>query len=128
MPCKQRPSAEIIGFPKPPLRPVRFSHQERQAILALSYVLLGTEVSFERCDEGNERCIIGEQNGDGTPWWVVARTRAGFDVTSAKGCHVKHFTSVESLVVTMKAAMASMLNLLVLRDSAQVAGRTLTVV
>jgi hypothetical protein len=94
----------------------------------MSYALLGTEMSFERCDEGNEQCIIEEQNGDGTPWWIIVRAREGFDVTSANGCHVKRFTSVEPLVEKMKAAMASMLNLLVLRDSAQVARRILTLV
>jgi hypothetical protein len=128
MPHKQRPAAEIIEFPKVPPRTVRFSRQERQAILALSYALPGTDVSFGCRDEGDERCTIEARDGDGTPWWVIVRTRDGFDVTSANGCHIKCFTSVEPLVERMKAAMACMLNLLVLRDSAQVAPRTLNVV
>ena len=94
----------------------------------MSYALLGAEVSFGCCDEGNERCIIEEQNGDGNAWWAIVRTREGFDVASANGCHARHFTSVEPRVEKMKAVMAYMLNMLVPGDGAQVAPRTLTVV
>ena len=128
MPCNQLATAKVIQFPQAIPRPLRFSREERQALLALAYAHPGTEVSFERPEDDDERCTLEEQGGDGSPWWIIRRTPDGFDVTNAGGYRIKQFKAVGPLLDKMKPAVAYMLNLLILRDSAQAASRTLTVV
>ena len=129
MPRTVAASATIIQFPKANPRPLRFSSDERQALLALAYAVPGTEVDFNAVDCRDEYASWGAIGFEGGTWWTVFVTVDGFDVVNFTGCRVARFATISTLVDRMKPRLAYMLDSTAEGENAQAAGPgTLTAV
>ncbi len=110
MPRTAAPSATIIQFPKATPRHLRFSRDERQALLALTYTVLGTGVDIAVDDCGDEYASLGAHDFEEGAWWTVLVTSVGFDVVNFTGYRVAGFADIGSLVERMRPHMAYMLD------------------
>ena len=129
MPRTAAASANIIQFSKVNPRLLRFSRDERQALLALTYAVPGTEVVINADDCGGEYASLGAAGFEEGVWWNVLVTVDGLKVVNFTGCRVAHFAAISLLVDCMKSHLAYMLNLTTTGDDAQIDGsRTLTIV
>ncbi len=129
MPRTAAASATIIQLPKANPRPLTFSRDDRQALLALAYAVTGAEVDFDAFDCGDEYASLGAVGFEEGAWWNVFVTVDGFDVVNFHGCRVARFATIRPLVDRMKPHLTYMLHLTTTCDDAQVAGpRTLTTV
>lgn len=129
MPRTAAASATIIQFPKANPRPLRFSRDDRQALLALAYAVPGAEVDFDAVDCGDEYASLGAVGFEEGAWWNVFVTVDGFDVVNFDGYRVARFATIPPLVDRMKPHLAYMLHLTATGDDAQVDGpRTLTTI
>lgn len=127
--CTAAHSATIIQLPIAHPRPLRFSKDDRQALLALAYAVPGCEVRFGAVDCGDEYAFLGAAGFEEGAWWTVFVTANGFDVVNFTGYRVARFAAVSPLVNRMKLHLAYMLDLTSEDDHAPVAGaRTLTLV
>ena len=122
MPRTPAASATIIQFPNANPRLLRFSKDERQALLALAYAVPGAEVDFDAVDCGDEYASLGAIGFEKGAWWTVYVTVNGFDVVNFTGCRVARFPAISTLVNRMKPHMAYMLHLTTTGDDAQAAG------
>ena len=127
MPPSQPATATIVQFPKAPPRPLRFTHQERRALLALTYAVPGTGVDIAADGDGDEYASLGAADFVEGAWWTVIVTSDGFDVVNFTGYRVARFAAIGPLVDRMRPHMAYMLGLAASGGDAQAAGpRTLT--
>lgn len=122
MPRTAAASATIIKFPKANPRPLRFSRDERQALLSLTYAVPGAEVDFDAVDCGDEYASLGAVGFEEGAWWTVLVTVDGFDVVNFDGYCVARFAAISPLVDRMKPHLAYMLDLTATGDDAQAAG------
>ncbi len=112
MPRTAAESATIIQFPKVSPRPLWFSREERQALLALTYAVPGAEVDFDAVDCGDEYASLGAIGFEEGAWWTVFVTVDGFDVFNLTGCRVARFAAISPLIDRMKLHLAHMLDLM----------------
>ena len=119
MPRTAAASATIIQFPKATPRLLRFSRDERQALLALAYAVPGTEVDFDAADCGDEYASLGAIGFEEGAWWTVFVTADGFDVVNFAGYRVARFAAISPLVDRMRPHLAYMLDATATGDDAQ---------
>ena len=122
MPRPADASATIIQFPKASPRLLRFSRYERQALLALTYAVPGTEVEFDAVECGDEYASLGAAGFEDGPWWTVFVTVDGFKMVNFAGCRVARFATISPLVDRMKPHLAYMLDSTAEGEDAQAAG------
>ena len=134
MPHPQPATAKILRFPAASPRPLAFSRQERQALLALTYAVLGAGVEIGADSNGDEYCSLGAIDFEEGAWWTVLVTVNGFDVVNFAGYRVGRFAAIAPLVELMKPHLTYMLGTAAPGDDAPVAGgreakpRSLTIV
>ena len=104
------PEAAIIPFPKLTRRGLAFSRAERQALLALTYAVPGTQVDVSADACGDECALLGAEDFADGAWWTVLVTPTGFDVVNFMGYRVARFADVRSLAASMRPHMSYMLN------------------
>jgi hypothetical protein len=109
MPRIQHATAEIVPLRTMSSRPLTFSREERQALLALTYAVPGTGAVIAADDDGDEYCSLGAANFQEGAWWTVLVTTKGFDVINFAGYRVGRFAAISPLVERMRPHMAYML-------------------
>ncbi len=130
----QPASAAILRFPVSSPRPLTFSREERQALLALTYAVPGAGVDIAADPDGDEYCSLGAAAFEEGAWWTVLVTTKGFDVVNFAGYRVGRFAAIGPLVKVMRPHMAYMLGVTAPGDDAPTVGsqatepRSLTVV
>lgn len=109
MPRIQHATAEIVPLRTMSPRPLTFSREERQALLALTYAVPGTGVVVAADDDGDEYCSLGAADFQEGAWWNVLVTAKGFDVINFAGYRVGRFAAIGPLIERMRPHMAYML-------------------
>ena len=114
-------SAAILRFPVASPRPLTFSREERQALLALTYAVPGTGIDIAADPGGGEYCALGGAGFEEGAWWTVRVTAKGFDVINFAGYQVARFAAIGPLVEAMRPHMAYMLGVTAPGDDAPAA-------